>query len=65
MSEAFSQRMLLELHDDMLEDELLIKVPGSAYSGEKSTTTGGEIEELSPLKLNNSETHCEASTGSI
>lgn len=57
--------MLLELHEDILEDELLIKVPGSAYSGEKSTTTGGEIEELSPLKLNNSETHCEASTGSI
>ena len=30
--------MLLELHEDILEDELLIKVPGSAYSGEKSTT---------------------------
>uniref|UniRef100_F6GT28 HNH domain-containing protein n=1 Tax=Vitis vinifera TaxID=29760 RepID=F6GT28_VITVI len=55
----------LEIHEDILEDELLIKVPGSAYSGQKSTTTGGELEELSPSKLNNSETHCEASTGSI
>ncbi|XP_034673278.1 DNA annealing helicase and endonuclease ZRANB3 isoform X2 [Vitis riparia] len=55
----------LEIHEDILEDELLIKVPGSAYSGQKSTTTVGELEELSPSKLNNSETHCEASTGSI
>ena len=30
---------------NILEDELLVNVPGSAYSGEKGTITGNEVSE--------------------
>ncbi|KAL4633575.1 hypothetical protein ACB092_04G132100 [Castanea dentata] len=35
----------LQKQENILEDELLVNVPGSAYSGEKGTITGNEVLE--------------------
>lgn len=37
----------LQKQENILEDELLVNVPGSAYSGEKGTITGNEVLEES------------------
>lgn len=36
-----------EKQENIIEDELLVKVPGSAYSGGKGTNTGNEVLEES------------------